>query len=95
MDINQWSDDINLEDIIPAIIIGAAQTARADKTPRSTGLPGREYLYELLQGSPKRIYDVLRMEKDTFFELCKWLEINTDLEPSKHISIQEQVVMFL
>jgi len=95
MDTNQWLDDIDLEDIIPAIIIGVAQAARAEKTPRSTGLPGREYLYELLQSSPKRIYDVLQMQKDTFFKLCEWLEVNTNLEPSKHISIQEQVAMFL
>jgi hypothetical protein len=90
----EWLDDIDIEGIIPAIVLGVAQSASV-KTPRNTGLPGREYLSELLQSSPQRIYDVLRMQKDTFYKLCDWLEINTKLETSKHISIQEQVAMFL
>ena len=95
MDVIDWPDDIEFEDIIPAIIIGAVQALNAQKRPQSTGLPGREYLQELLQSSPKRIYDVLRMQKDTFLELCVWLEINTGLQSSQKISIQEQVSMFL
>jgi hypothetical protein len=95
MNIMDWSDDIELEEIIPAIVIGAAQAAKAQKTPQNTGLPGRQYLQELLQSSPKRVYDVLRMQKETFLELCEWLELNTDLKSSRRISIQEQVAMFL
>jgi hypothetical protein len=94
-DIIDWSDDSEFEDIIPAIIIGAVQASNAQKRPQNTGFPGREYLQELLQSSPKRIYDVLRMQKDTFLELCVWLEINTELQSSQKISIQEQVAMFL
>jgi len=59
MDTDQWLNDIDIEDIIPAIALGVAQGAKAEKTLRSTGLPGREYLYELLQSSLRRIYDVL------------------------------------
>jgi hypothetical protein len=73
-------DDIDLKNIIPAIVITAAQAIRPENTPRNTGQPGREYLYELLQGgSPKRIYEVLRMQKETFLKLCDWLERNTTL----------------
>lgn len=92
------NSDLNydlLEDIIPAIIIGAVQ-ARPENTPRNTGQPGKDYLHELLQcGSLKRIYEVLRMEKETFLKLCDWLEYNTALQSSRYMSIQEQVAMFL
>jgi len=95
MDLNNWPIDIDLENILPAIVIGVVQATKAEKTPQSTGQPGCEYLHELLQSSPKRIYDVLRMQRETFFELCNWLEINMHLEPLKHILVQEQVAMFL
>ena len=62
--------DIELEDIIPAIVIGAAQATKLSKTPQNTGLPGCEYLQELLQSSPKRVYNVLRMQREIFLELC-------------------------
>ena len=32
-----WLDDIELENIIPAIVIGAAQVIKLRKTPQSTG----------------------------------------------------------
>jgi hypothetical protein len=96
MDISDWDSDIDLEDIIPAIVIGAVQASKAQKTPRNTGQPGCEYLQELLEcNNPKRIYDVLRMQKETFLELSNWLEINSKLESSRNISIQEQLAMFL
>jgi hypothetical protein len=87
--------DIDLYDIIPAIIIEAAQASKAEKKAQRTGQPGRNYLEELLQSSPKRIYDVLRMRKETFFELCTWLEANTELRPTWRTTVQEQVAMFL
>jgi hypothetical protein len=95
MDIDQWPDEIDIEDIIPAIVLGVAQKAKAKRTPRSTSLPGSIYLSELLESSPHRIYDVLRMQKHTFYKLCDWLEVNTSLEPSKHMLVQEQIAMFL
>ena len=95
MDTNQWLDDIDIKDIIPAIVLGVAQSAKVEKTPRSTSLLGYEYLFELLQSSPKRIYDVLQMQRATFCKLCDWLKVNTPLKASRYISIQEQVAMFL
>ena len=72
--------NINIKDIIPAIVIGVAQAIRPENTPRNTSQPSRDYISELLDsGSPKRIYEVLRMEKQTFLKLCDWLECNTAL----------------
>lgn len=87
--------NIDLEELIPIIIIGAVEEAQASRTPRNTGQPGGVYLQELLESSEKRIYSVLRMKKETFLELCSWLQTYTDLAPSRNISVQEQVAMFL
>jgi hypothetical protein len=89
--------DIDLGELIPLAVIGAVQAMKLERgTPRSTGLPGRVYLNEFFQnGTPRRIYDVLRMQKETFFKLCDWLESNTDIESLRYISVQEQVAMFL
>jgi hypothetical protein len=40
MDIDLWLDEIDIEDIIPAIVLEAMQSVKAGKTPRSTGLSG-------------------------------------------------------
>jgi hypothetical protein len=89
--------DIDLEELIPLVAIGAAQATKLGRgIPRSTGLPGRVYVNELFQnGTLRHIYNVLRMQKETFFKLCDWLESNTDIELSRYISVQEQVAMFL
>ena len=88
--------DIDLSEIIPMVILGAVENAKEPKIPRNTGLPGGHYLRELLKcGNDKRIYSVLRMQKDTFYSLCLWLRKNSDLEDSQHILIEEQVAMFL
>jgi hypothetical protein len=76
-----YFDDINIDikDIIPAIMIRVVQAIKPEKTPRNTGQPGQDYLSELLNSSPKRMYEVLRIEKQTFLKLCDWLECNTVL----------------
>jgi hypothetical protein len=88
-------EDIDLSNIIPIIALGAAAEAKPERTPRNTGQKGGVYLQELLSSTPKRIYEVLRMKKETFFELCTWLQIHTDLKPSRWISIEERMAMFL
>ena len=88
-------DNDDIYDAIPAIIIGAVQATKTEKIAQWTGHPGRNYLEELLQSSTKRIYDVLRMRKETFLMLCLWLEENTELKSTWHTAIQEQMAMFL
>ena len=87
--------DIDLLYILPAIALGAIEATKSQQTPRNTGLPGGVYLQELLESSDKRIYDVLRMKKETFNELCNWLKVYTELTPQRVISVEEQVAMFL
>ena len=87
--------DLNL--LVPIIVLGAVQAAQTEKIPRNTGLPGDQYLDELLNSSPKRIYDVLQMKRETFDKICKWIEANNQVHLVRRasITIREQVAMFL
>ena len=89
------SEEFDIEDLIPAIVIGAVESVQSQRTPQMTGQAGREYLDQLLSSTPLRIYEVLRMKKESFLDLCEWLETNTDLRSTWRVSIQEQVAMFL
>ena len=65
------------------------------KPMRTSSLSGGHYIYEVLNcGNPRRIQEVLRMKLEVFQFLCVELQ-NKGLSPSKYISIEEQVAMFL
>jgi hypothetical protein len=85
--------DLDLEEIVPLIAISAAQASMDTKTPQRTGQSGSDYLEELLTSTPKRIYEVLRMQRETFYSLCRWLEDNTTLRSTWRTSIEEQVAV--
>jgi hypothetical protein len=89
------SDDSELEEIAAVIVVAAIKASKQEKTPRHTGQPGHVYLEKLLKSSPTRVYQVLRMQKETFKDLCTWLASNTELRSTWRISIEEQVAMFL
>jgi hypothetical protein len=86
---------LDVEGLISIIAIGTIEASTEAKTAHQTGLSGHQYLEELLSSSPKRIYGVLRMKKDTFYLLCDWLQHNTELRSTWRTTIQEQVAMFL
>ena len=88
--------NINLSDIAPLIILGAVQTAPDAKLRMNTGLPGGDYLQELLDsGNNKRIYCILQINKETFTSLCLWLQTNGGLIDSRQVLVEEQVAIFL
>ncbi|CAN1752818.1 hypothetical protein LINPERHAP1_LOCUS4906 [Linum perenne] len=55
---------------------------------------GHDWVRELLHDHPGRIYEQLRTERHIFLHLCEELK-NHGLCPSKNITVQEQVAMFL
>lgn len=77
--------------------LGAEEEEEENEALQSirNGQPGDEYLTNLLEGHPKRIYEVLRMQKPTFLALCGWLEEHTNVASSRYVDIKEQVAMFL
>jgi hypothetical protein len=90
--------------IIPGLIIQATATALPFLFQRSTipqpmrtsSLSGGEYINEVMScGNPKRIQQVLRMKLEVFQFLCSELQTKGGLAPSRHVSVEEQVAMFL
>jgi hypothetical protein len=57
---------------------------------------GQQYVEELLNSNhPGRVRAVLRMSKETFYSLRDWLLVHTYLKSSKHISIEQKLLIFL
>jgi hypothetical protein len=57
---------------------------------------GQEYVDNLLNcGNPTRIRNQLRMELETFYLLRNWLVDNTELNASRHVSVEEKLVIFI
>ena len=62
---------------------------------RTSTLTGHEWVQEIIRGNPTRIYESLRMDKQTFSLLCsKLIEIGR-LKSTKNVIVEEQVAMFL
>ncbi|KAM5567595.1 hypothetical protein ABKV19_015593 [Rosa sericea] len=67
-----------------------------DKVPCHTSiLSGAEYVQELLNGHPDRMYNSFRMDKHVFQRLCCTLESLKLLKDDRHVGVQEAVAIFL
>ncbi len=92
-------DTIDIEDISSLIVLGAVTEAQDSKKESGSSKPilsGADYLRDLLNcGNHKRIYSVLRMQKETFEKLCLWFKTRGYLKDSRVVRIEQQVAMFL
>jgi hypothetical protein len=61
--------DIDILDLIPLIVLGAVEGTKPQNIPKNTSQKGGAYLEELLLSTPNRIYNVLRIKKQTFISL--------------------------
>ncbi|CAN1237177.1 L10-interacting MYB domain-containing protein [Linum grandiflorum] len=62
---------------------------------RTSKLQGHDWVRELLEGNPTRIYESLRMDKRTFRIFCEDLKQHGGLKATKNIGVEEQVAIFL
>ncbi|XP_052623631.1 uncharacterized protein LOC122196073 [Lactuca sativa] len=58
-------------------------------------MTGHEYTLELLHRNRLQCVEVLRMSHDSFVRLCAHFRANYSLKDSKHVSVEEKMVMFL
>lgn len=56
---------------------------------------GRRYTAEILRAHPRRVMKLIRMPITTFLDLRDWIVERGLLSPSRHISVEEQLVTFL
>ncbi|TFK86403.1 hypothetical protein K466DRAFT_461471, partial [Polyporus arcularius HHB13444] len=56
---------------------------------------GEAYIQELLHGHPDRIRDTLGVHKHIFHALIHELQVYAGFTPTKHLSQEEQLAIFL
>ncbi|CAN1130847.1 Protein ALP1-like [Linum perenne] len=90
-DFNTNSDD----EMCEYLLLQLETEGKKKRMPCRTSIrQGHDWVRELLHDHPGRIYEQLRMERHIFLQLCEELK-NHGLCPSKNITVQEQVAMFL
>jgi hypothetical protein len=73
-----------------------AVASRFDKTPQHTSkLTGQQWMEELFEGHDRRFYNQMGMEKHVFRQLIKVLQEKAGLGDTKHVTIEEQLGIFL
>lgn len=99
MEDDTWSSTSSEDEIGGMILLMELTNAydfRILKQPcRTSVLSGREYIIELLNGHPDRIYDSFRMNQCTFRSLCQRLKSLGYLKDDKIVSVEEAVGIFL
>jgi len=75
----------------------AVYTTRSKKIRmRTSTLSGRQYVQEVLAcENPRRVQEIMRMPKDTFFALCTLLRAEGLLADTRNVAVEEQVAMFM
>ncbi|XP_040867709.1 uncharacterized protein [Glycine max] len=62
---------------------------------RDSSMIGHRWISKILNGHPIRCYQMFRMKKLVFLELCDILETKYNLKKTRNVSIYEQVGLFL
>jgi hypothetical protein len=69
-------------------VLGVVKAAKSQRVPWNTSVLERVYLQDLLKSSKRHVYDVLRMKRETFLELCNWLKTKGGLITSCKVSVK-------
>ncbi|KAJ7751618.1 hypothetical protein B0H16DRAFT_1839949, partial [Mycena metata] len=56
---------------------------------------GQRWINELLNGHPDRFRRAFGMSRHVFLKLIQVLRLKSGLRPTKHVTCQEQVAIFL
>ena len=66
------------------------------KTPcRTSALTSHEWVQEIINGHNVRCFQMFRMRKDVFLQLCNVLQCKYGLRPTRGMGIHEQVGLLL
>ncbi|XP_077249261.1 uncharacterized protein LOC143888724 [Tasmannia lanceolata] len=93
--------DYDDEDLMAMVVEGVQDAIRYYsmyfcKTPcRTSKYTGHKFIMDLLDGAPNRCYKQLRTEKHVFRNLCNLFKTRYGLTPTKAMSIEEIMAMFL
>ncbi|KAL6336580.1 hypothetical protein AAG906_025135 [Vitis piasezkii] len=66
------------------------------KTPQRTSmLSGAQFVRDMIEGHPQTCYELFRMDKETFMNLCDHLKRHENLQDTQFVTVEEAVTMFL
>jgi hypothetical protein len=66
------------------------------KTPMyDSAFTGKAWVNELLNAHPTRFYDMMGLSKHVFYKLRHDLQVYAGFTPSRHVSMDEQLAIFL
>ena len=69
---------------------------RSKKRKRAQAISGHNYVHKLLESkNHEEIYQAFRMGYGTFMALRDWLVAHTALKPTKGLTIEEKLAIFL
>jgi hypothetical protein len=69
---------------------------RSKKRKRAQAISGHDYVHKLLESkNHEEIYQAFRMGYGTFMALRDWLLAHTDLKPTKGLTVEEKLAIFL
>ncbi|XP_062099726.1 protein ALP1-like [Humulus lupulus] len=95
-DTSSSSSEELIGQVLMANRIHEMQKSQQIRRPLCTSnMSGRQYLLELLNGHPDRLFYTIRMDVNTFRSLCRRLVEMEVIEHDRVISVEEAVVMFL
>jgi hypothetical protein len=78
--------------LVQCLLFLAVATSR--EPYHTSRLSGEDWVIELLQGHPRRIYHELGVNKGVFRSLLAWLRTHGHKD-SRHVSLHEQLAIFL
>ena len=68
---------------------------RKRKRVHESSLSGHEFVQYIINSHGRNSYDLLRMRNYVFLELCELLKRKGLLRATRHVSVEEQVAVFL
>ncbi|PON98198.1 LOW QUALITY PROTEIN: hypothetical protein TorRG33x02_060280 [Trema orientale] len=90
------SDFDDFVDFMMLILLGEYDEIFIEKVPQRTSiLSGEAFVRELLDGHERTCYELLRMDRNIFLELCASLKQNGYLKDTREIKVEEAVAIFL
>ncbi|XP_038699618.1 uncharacterized protein LOC119996910 [Tripterygium wilfordii] len=98
-DYHTSSSDSDAEDLLSVLIlldIAEEEEQCVSRNPiRTSSLRGREYVFELLNGSSTVCFELFRLNKVSFIQLCEELRSRNLLDDSRTVYLEEKVAIFL
>ncbi|RVW22028.1 uncharacterized protein LOC104877720 isoform X1 [Vitis vinifera] len=86
----------DLDEIFIAHIMNEYEEIFLCKTPQRTSmLSGAQFVRDMIEGHPQTCYELFRMDKETFMNLCDHLKRHENLQDTRFVTVEEAVAMFL